>query len=101
MLDAWLSPQQRLHPGWQMLGTDTGRMACKTVPFHGIPRDSAYRQAIRAPAGRAIVKADYDQLQVRITAALAHDEAMPAVYAAGGDMPARRPRRCWASRPAR
>jgi DNA polymerase-1 len=86
MLDHWLSDEGRLHPSWMVLGTDTGRMSCTTVPFHGIPRESAYRSAIRAPMGRLIIKADYSQLQVRITAALAQDEAMLRLYHEGGDV---------------
>jgi DNA polymerase-1 len=86
MLNHWLSDEGRLHPSWMVLGTDTGRMSCTTVPFHGIPRESAYRSAIRAPAGRLIIKADYSQLQVRITAALAQDDAMLRLYHEAGDV---------------
>jgi DNA polymerase-1 len=76
----------RIHAGWVQLGADSGRMACKAPNLQNLPRDPRYRRCFVAPAGRALVKADYSQIELRIAAKLTRDEAMLAAYQAGEDL---------------
>jgi DNA polymerase I len=51
-----------------------------------VPRDPRYRRCFVAPPGRALIKADYSQLQLRIAAKIAEEKAMQAAYARGDDL---------------
>jgi DNA polymerase-1 len=76
----------RIHAGWQQIGADSGRMACKSPNLQNLPRDKHYRRCFIAPAGRVLVKADYSQIELRIAAKLSGDRAMLAAYQAGEDL---------------
>jgi DNA polymerase-1 len=54
--------------------------------MQNIPRTPAYRACFRAPAGRALVKADYAQIELRLAAVIAGDEAMLAACRDGADL---------------
>ena len=76
----------RVYAGWRQLGADSGRMACSAPNLQNLPRETAYRQCFRAPAGRVLVKADYSQIELRIAAKVSGDEAMLAAYRQGLDL---------------
>jgi DNA polymerase-1 len=50
-----------------------------------VPRDPEARGLFRAPPGRVLVAADYDQMELRVAALLAGEEALLAAYRAGRD----------------
>lgn len=58
---------------WQC-GTDTGRFSSTDPNLQQIPRDM--RWVFRAPEGFKLISADYSQIEIRVAAALAQDEAM-------------------------
>jgi DNA polymerase I-like protein with 3'-5' exonuclease and polymerase domains len=70
----------RVYAGWQQLGADSGRMACKAPNLQNLPRDKRYRRCFVAPEGRVLVKADYSQIELRIAAKVSGDQAMLAAY---------------------
>jgi DNA polymerase-1 len=76
----------RLYPGWQQVGAESGRMACRTPNAQNLPRDRRYRRCFIAPAGRLLVKADYSQIELRIAAKVSGDQAMLDAYRAGQDL---------------
>lgn len=57
----------RFHPNYKHLGADTGRSTSSAPNIMGLPR--AFRPIITAPANRAILEADYSQIEVGIAAA--------------------------------
>ena len=76
----------RVHADYRQLGAATGRMSCTKPNLQNIPRSRDYRGCFRAPEGRALVKADYSAIELRIAAAIAPDPAMLAAFAEGADL---------------
>jgi DNA polymerase-1 len=76
----------RVHADWHQLGSRAGRMSCSKPNLQQIPRDRAYRACFRPAEGRAFVKADFSQIELRIAAEIANDERLLAAYAAGEDV---------------
>jgi DNA polymerase-1 len=76
----------RIYPEWKQLGSVAGRTSCAEPNLQQVPRDPRYRACFRAPEGRALIKADYSQLQLRIAAKIADDERMLRAYGAGEDL---------------
>jgi DNA polymerase I-like protein with 3'-5' exonuclease and polymerase domains len=85
----WLrhvSADGRVHPGWRQCGADSGRMACREPNVQNLPRDPRYRRCFAAPPGRALVKADYSQIELRLAAKISQDPVMLAAYQQGKDL---------------
>jgi DNA polymerase-1 len=76
----------RIYASWNQLGSVAGRTSCSSPNLQQVPRDPRYRRCFVAPPGRALVKADYSQLQLRIAAKIAGDQAMLDAYARGEDL---------------
>ena len=76
----------RIYPDWRQIGAETGRMACKRPNLQNLPRDPSYRACFRAAEGKVLIKADYEQIELRIAAEMAPDARMKAVFADGKDL---------------
>jgi DNA polymerase-1 len=76
----------RLHAEWRQLGCITGRMASASPNLQNLPGDPRYRHCFRAPGGRALIKCDYSQIELRIAAKVTGDKAMLDAYAKGEDL---------------
>jgi DNA polymerase-1 len=74
----------RLHMDLKPAWTKTGRCACRNPNTQQLTPD--VREAVVAPAGRTLVIADYNQIELRVAAELSGDEAMRQVFRDGGDM---------------
>jgi DNA polymerase-1 len=84
---AYVDPMtQRVYPEYFQLGSRAGRMSCSKPNIQQIPRASQYRQAIAAPLGRVLLKADYSQIELRIAAAIAKDAKMLQAFHEGRDL---------------
>src|SRR5207245_1582971 len=70
----------RIHAHYIQLGTPAGRMACIRPNVQNVPRSVAYRSCIRADDGQVLVKADFSQIELRIAAVMANDEAMLSAF---------------------
>jgi DNA polymerase-1 len=85
----WLKhvrPDGRVYAHWLQLGAGaSGRMSCARPNLQQIPQ-GGYRRSFVAPPGRALVKADYSQIELRIAAKIAGDRAMLDAYARGEDL---------------
>jgi DNA polymerase I len=75
----------RLHARHDLAGTVSGRMSSADPNLQAVPRDAAVRALFRAPPGRALVVADYDQMELRVAALLAGEERLLAAHRAGRD----------------
>lgn len=71
----------RLHPHHRHLGAETGRNTCSALNVVGLSRH--FRPLITAPPGRAIVEADYAQIEVGIAAAEAADVELIQAFNSG------------------
>jgi DNA polymerase-1 len=76
----------RMHADWIQMGSRAGRMSCSKPNLQQVPRTPAYRECFRPGAGRALVKADYSQIELRIAAEIANDERLLSAYANGEDV---------------
>jgi DNA polymerase I len=71
----------RLHPHHRHLGAETGRNTCSAPNVVGLSRH--FRPVITAPPGRAIIEADYAQIEVGIAAAEAADVELIQAFNSG------------------
>ncbi len=76
----------RVHADFTQIGASSGRMACSRPNLQNIPRDAAYRACFRPASGRALIKADYSQIELRIAAQVSRDPVLLAAYREGADV---------------
>lgn len=60
--------------------TGCGRYSSSKPNLQQIPRKKEFRQCFAAPPGKALVIADYSQIELRIAAEMADDETLMGVY---------------------
>lgn len=75
-----------LHPTMLIAGTAGGRFACRNPNVQNPPRDTSFRQLFCAEPGRALVAADFSQIELRVAALLSEDPRMLEAYANGEDL---------------
>jgi DNA polymerase-1 len=75
----------RIHGSFHIAGAVTGRMSCSNPNLQQIPRGPDFRVLFRAPSGRALVVADYSQIELRVAAIEAREETLLAGYERGID----------------
>jgi DNA polymerase I len=80
----------RVHTNYGQAIAVTGRLASNDPNLQNIPVRTAegrrIREAFVAPKGRAILSADYSQIELRIMAHLSGDENLLRAFAAGEDI---------------
>ncbi len=76
----------RIHADFRQIGTPTGRITTSSPSLQQIPHTVEYRSCFRAPVGRKLIVADYSQIEMRILADFAHDEALLAAFDSGQDL---------------
>jgi DNA polymerase I-like protein with 3'-5' exonuclease and polymerase domains len=86
MLD-YINPSTgRIHADFRQIGAPTGRITTSSPSLQQIPHTTEYRSCFRAPAGRKLVTADYSQIEMRILADFARDEALLEAFDSGADL---------------
>lgn len=86
MLDYINPATGRIHADFRQIGTPTGRITTSSPSLQQIPNTSDYRSCFRAPQGRKLITADYSQIEMRILADFARDEALLAAFDSGADL---------------
>lgn len=80
----------RIHTTYFQTGTATGRLSSRDPNLQNIPvRDEAgrkIRKAFVAPSGKALVSADYSQIELVVLAHLSNDEALCKAFNEGTDV---------------
>src|SRR5262249_28394158 len=76
----------RIHADFRQIGTPTGRITTSSPSLQQIPHTTQYRSCFRAPNGRKLVVADFSQIEMRILADFARDEALLASFDSGADL---------------
>lgn len=75
----------RIHARFEPTGTITGRFSSKEPNLQQIKRGEM-RTAFRAPAGKALIVADYSQIELRAVASMAADPVMLDAFRQGVDL---------------
>ena len=79
----------RIRTNFQMTATATGRLSSAEPNLQNIPTrtdlGSEFRRMFTAAEGCVLVDADYSQIELRLLAHIAGDEAMRSAFLAGGD----------------
>src|SRR5215475_5141613 len=77
----------RLHADFRQIGAPTGRFACTNPNIQQVPHASEYRRCFMGhPAERALVIADYSQIELRILAEFSGDQAFLNAFRSGADL---------------
>ncbi len=81
---------QRIHATFNQTVARTGRLSSDHPNLHNIPvrtdEGRVFRTAFVAPAGRSLLVADYNQIELRCIAHLSGDEGLVSAFAAGEDI---------------
>ena len=87
---AVIGPQQRIRATFNQTVARTGRLSSDAPNLHNIParseRGRMFRTAFVAPAGRRLLVADYDQIELRCIAHLSEDPELVNAFKAGIDV---------------
>ena len=84
-----LGDDGRVHPSFNPWRTVTGRWSCSGPNLYTIPREStasAIRDVFEPDAGLVLSEWDLSQIEVRVGADMAKEEALLSVYEEGGDV---------------
>lgn len=80
----------RVHTSYSQTGAITGRLSSSNPNLQNIPIRTDLGRRVRngfiAAAGHALLSVDYSQIELRIAAHMAQDEAMMAAFRAGQDI---------------
>lgn len=84
---ALVAPDGRIHPALNTLGTVTGRMSSTGPNFQNFSKKDPRMRGLFLPEpGHVLMTADFDQVELRVVAALARETKMIEVILAGGDL---------------
>ncbi len=75
----------RVYPRWNPAGAATGRASCTDPNVQSLPKGE-FRGCVRPEEGRVLVKADLNQIELRVLAAITGDEGILGVFRDGGDL---------------
>lgn len=85
-----IAPDGRIHTSFQMTATATGRLSSTEPNLQNIPvrreLGSELRRMFIASPGHVLVDADYSQIELRLLAHIANDEAMIDAFLSGEDI---------------
>jgi DNA polymerase-1 len=76
----------RIHAQFKPLGTETGRFSSANPNLQNVGRGSLRSAFKPSGAEHVLIVADYSQIELRVAAALAKDEAMLAAFASKEDL---------------
>jgi DNA polymerase-1 len=76
----------RLHPGFMIAAALTGRMSASRPNVQGLPREPEFRALFVPEPGHVFVRADYNQMQLRIAGLLSGDATLLAAFESEHDV---------------
>ncbi len=89
-LAAEVAPDGRIHATFRQTVARTGRLSSDRPNLHNIPvrteEGRRFREAFVPSAGRQLLVADYDQVELRAIAHLSGDPGLRSAFAAGEDI---------------
>jgi DNA polymerase-1 len=66
----------RIHAGFNIASTKTGRMSCGDPNLQQLPRNSEFRNCFAADNGNILVVADYSTMELRAAAEISNDDVL-------------------------
>lgn len=81
-----LSTKNKVHAGFLLHGTVTGRLSCKNPNLQNIPRDNTapmIKKMFVCPEEHILLEVDYGQAELRIAAETANDKALIDIFKRG------------------
>jgi DNA polymerase-1 len=81
-----VTPEGRIHPSFNSMGASTGRFSSDNPNLQNITRGHRLRDIFIAGPGHKLVVADWNQMELRLYAHFAEDEAMRAAFLSGDDI---------------
>ena len=81
-----VGPDGRIHAEFDPLGAATGRFSCREPNLQNVGRDVEMRSCFVAAPKHILVIADYSQVELRVAAWVAKEEAMLAAFRSGQDI---------------
>lgn len=81
-----VAPDGRLRGLFAPIGTSTGRVASHSPNMQNLPGDARFHACTKAPAGRALITADYAGAELRVLAALSGAPAFLDAFARDADL---------------
>ena len=89
-LEGCVSPDGRMHTTFKQTETRTGRISSAEPNIQNIPVRTeigrSFRKFFTADEGKLLADADYSQIELRVLASLANDEAMISTFKEGRDI---------------
>lgn len=86
-LAALIHPETgRLHPDIQIAVARTGRLSASRPNVQAMPKEAAFRKLFVPQPGHVFVRADYNQMQLRVAALLSGDARLLSAYDKGEDV---------------
>jgi DNA polymerase I-like protein with 3'-5' exonuclease and polymerase domains len=92
-LGEYISDRGKIHPSFNLAGTETGRVACDNPNVQNLPKATfgykkkyKFKDLLVAPEGKIILMADYSQIELRVAASDSNDEAMLEDFRNGLDL---------------
>jgi len=79
--DFKVGKDKRVHPGYLIHGTKTGRLASRNPNAQNIPAEA--RKVFTAPKGSKILQADYSNLELRVLAYISNDDVLIGAFERG------------------
>lgn len=76
----------RLHPGFMIAAALTGRMSASRPNVQGLPREPEFRALFVPEPDHVFVRADYNQMQLRIAGLLSGDAKLLAAFESEHDV---------------
>ncbi len=85
-----VDPDDRIRATFNQMVARTGRLSSEHPNLHNIPvrseRGRSFRKAFAAPDGWQLLVADYNQIELRCIAHLAHDPGLVEAFTTGADV---------------
>jgi DNA polymerase-1 len=78
--------ESRIHASFHPLGTETGRFSARNPNLQQVPRNQVLRGSFIAPAGRTLIDADLNQIELRCIADLLPERRMQQALNDGIDL---------------
>src|SRR5262249_39680451 len=89
-LPAAADPQGRVHTSYSQSGAITGRLSSSNPNLQNTPARGQIGRRVRngfiAPPGQVLLSVDYSQIELRLVAHMAQDEAMLGAFHDGQDI---------------
>lgn len=77
---------KRLHASYNLCGARTGRLSCSKPNLQQAPRDREFRSCFIPSDKRIFIRADFNQIEIRVAAEVSRDATMLKSYRDGVDI---------------